>query len=51
MWQKGQVVFEVNSKGFEVKKKNPSIEIMMQMSKEIRAIADNLVLRLMLDYV
>lgn len=42
----GQVVFEVNSKGFEVKKKNPSIEIMMQMSKEIRAIAGQLGLAL-----
>ncbi|MGG0491321.1 phage terminase small subunit P27 family, partial [Bacillus pumilus] len=42
----GQVVFEVNSKGFEVKKKNPSIEIMMQMSKEVRAIAGQLGLSL-----
>lgn len=44
--KEGQVVFEVNSKGFEVKKKNPSIEIMMQMSKEIRAIAGQLGLAL-----
>lgn len=42
----GQIVYEVNSKGFEVKKKNPSIEIMMQMSKEIRAIAGQLGLTL-----
>lgn len=42
----GQVVFEVNSKGFEVKKKNPSFEIMMQVSKEIRAIAGQLGLAL-----
>ncbi|WP_367890847.1 hypothetical protein [Bacillus safensis] len=39
MAAEGQVVFEVNSKGFEVKKKNAFIEIIMQMSKEIRAIS------------
>ncbi|MFA9144878.1 P27 family phage terminase small subunit [Bacillus safensis] len=38
----GPVVFEVNSKGFEVKKKNPSIEIMMQRSPLLTQVKNRL---------
>ncbi|AMQ71830.1 MULTISPECIES: phage terminase small subunit P27 family [Bacillus amyloliquefaciens group] len=42
----GQTIIEINSKGFEVKKKNPSVDIMNSMSKEIRGIAGQLGLSL-----
>lgn len=44
--QNGQIMFELNSQGNEVKKKNPSVEIMNSMSKEIRGIAGQLGLSL-----
>lgn len=37
---------EINSKGFPVKKKNPSVDILNSMSKEIRGIAGQLGLSL-----
>ncbi|MBL3648229.1 phage terminase small subunit P27 family [Bacillus sp. RHFS10] len=42
----GQVMFEKNSRGETVKKKNPSVDIMNSMSKEIRGIAGQLGLSL-----
>lgn len=42
----GQIMFELNSQGNEVKKKNPSVDIMNTMSKEIRGIAGQLGLTL-----
>ncbi|WP_404482834.1 phage terminase small subunit P27 family [Bacillus velezensis] len=42
----GQFMFELNSQGNEVKKKNPSVDIMNSMSKEIRGIAGQLGLSL-----
>ncbi|MEC0670455.1 phage terminase small subunit P27 family [Bacillus haynesii] len=42
----GQVMYEVNSRGEKVKKKNPSVDIMNSMSKEIRGIAGQLGLSL-----
>ncbi|MEK3801008.1 phage terminase small subunit P27 family [Bacillus sp. FSL K6-1234] len=44
--QNGQIMFETNSQGVEVKKKNPSVEIMNAMSKEIRGIAGQMGLSL-----
>ena len=44
--QNGQIMFELNSQGVEVKKKNPSVEIMNAMSKEIRGIAGQMGLSL-----
>ncbi|MBT2627169.1 phage terminase small subunit P27 family [Bacillus sp. ISL-32] len=44
--QNGQIMFETNSQGVEVKKKNPSVDIMNTMSKEIRGIAGQLGLSL-----
>ncbi|MGG4030819.1 phage terminase small subunit P27 family [Bacillus subtilis] len=44
--QNGQIMFETNSQGIEVKKKNPSVEIMNAMSKEIRGIAGQMGLSL-----
>lgn len=44
--ENGQTVVEINSKGFPVKKKNPSVDIMNSMSKEIRGIAGQLGLSL-----